>query len=59
MVDPVSGDVLEASTGGPVERVHLENSYHVATLDNDAALIERSVVEFALEVMGGPGTVTA
>jgi len=59
VVDPVSGDVLEASTSGPVERVHLENSYHVATLDNDAALIERSVVDFALEVMGGPGTVTA
>jgi carboxylesterase len=57
VVEPVSGDVLAGSVGGPLERVHLENSYHVATLDWDAALIEERVVEFAAEVMGGPGTV--
>jgi carboxylesterase len=58
VVEPVSGDVLAASVGGPLERVHLENSYHVATLDWDAALIEERVVDFAVDVMGGPGTVT-
>ncbi len=52
VVDPVSGEVLASGVAGPVERVHLENSYHVATLDNDAALIERRVVEFTLEVFG-------
>jgi carboxylesterase len=57
VVDPVSGDVLAGSVGGPLERIHLENSYHVATLDGDAALIEERVVEFAVDVMGGPGTV--
>ena len=58
VVEPVSGDILEQKAGGPVERVHLENSYHVATLDHDAALIEQRVVDFAFEVMGGPGAVT-
>jgi carboxylesterase len=59
VVAPVSGDILEQKVGGPVERVHLENSYHVATLDHDAPLIEQGVVDFAFEVMGGPGAVTA
>jgi carboxylesterase len=57
VVDPVSGDVVAASVGGPLERIHLENSYHVATLDYDAPLIERAVVDFAVEVMGGTGPV--
>jgi carboxylesterase len=55
VVDPVSGDVLEKAVAGPVERVHLERSYHVATLDWDAPLIEQRVVAFASEVLGGPG----
>jgi carboxylesterase len=59
VVDPVSGDVLEAALGGPVERIHLEDSYHVATLDHDAPLIERSVVEFACRVAGPGGPVGA
>ncbi len=54
-VDPVSGDILVREYGGPLERLHLEHSYHVATLDHDAALIEERVVAFALETMGGPG----
>ncbi len=56
VVDPVSGDMLERSVGGPVERIHLENSYHVATLDWDAPLIEEKVADFAFEVLGGAGT---
>jgi carboxylesterase len=56
VVDPVSGDVLERSVAGPVERVHLEKSFHVATLDWDAPLIEQKVVDFATQVLGGPGT---
>lgn len=59
VVDSVSGDELERSAGGPVERVYLERSYHVATLDWDAPLIEDRVVSFALEVLGGPGAVPA
>jgi carboxylesterase len=56
VVDPVSGDILERSVGSPVERVHLEKSFHVATLDWDAPLVEEKVVEFAARVLGGPGT---
>jgi carboxylesterase len=52
VVEPISGDVVAAGVSGPVERVWLENSYHVATLDNDAGLIETRVVEFATSVFG-------
>ncbi len=55
VVDPVSGDVLAGAVGGPLERIFLENSYHVATLDWDAPLLEAAVVEFAGKVLGGPG----
>lgn len=48
VVPPSSSDFLAARVGGPVERVSLENSYHVATLDADAAEIERRAVAFAL-----------
>jgi len=54
-----SGDVFEASVAGPVERVYLERSFHVATLDWDAPLVEQRVVAFAGEVLGGPGAVAA
>jgi carboxylesterase len=59
VVPPESGDVLEQSVGGPVERVFLERSYHVATLDWDAPIIEERVVGFATDVMAGTGTLTA
>jgi len=53
VVEPVSGDVVVDGVSGPVERVWLENSYHVATLDNDAPLIEARVVAFLGSVFGG------
>ena len=59
VVAPESGDVLEAEVGGPVERIFLERSFHVATLDWDAPLIEERVVAFADKVLGGPGAVAA
>lgn len=37
---------------GPISQVWLEDSYHVATLDNDAELIESSIVAFLDEVLG-------
>ena len=54
VVESVSGDVIEQQVSGPIERIWLENSYHVATLDNDAALIEAKVVAFVTSVLGGP-----
>jgi carboxylesterase len=54
--DPVvpaeASDYFCELTGGPFERVTLENSLHVATLDNDAPLVEASVVAFAKRVCG-------
>lgn len=56
VVAPASGDLLERSVSGPVERVFLERSFHVATLDWDAPLIEERVVAFAGGLLGTQGT---
>jgi len=53
VVPPVSSDTLAAGVSGPVERVTLARSYHVATLDYDRELIERETVRFAQRVTGG------
>ena len=47
VVDPAQGDYLAATWGGPVERVILERSYHVATQDYDKDLINERSVAFA------------
>ena len=52
VVPPSNSDLAAGSVGGPVERVTLERSYHVATLDYDAELIEQQAVAFALRVTG-------
>lgn len=54
VVDAASGQALEAGVSGPIERVWLEDSYHVATLDNDAPLIEARVTEFLASLLHGP-----
>jgi len=51
VVPSSSGDVLVAGVSGPVERVWLERSYHVATLDNDAPEIEALTVAFVQGVL--------
>ena len=53
VVPPASSDLLAARVAGPVERVALERSYHVATLDYDAELIEARTVDFATAVTAG------
>lgn len=52
VVPPTDSDHIAAHVSGPVERITLERSYHVATLDHDAELIERSAVDFARRVTG-------
>lgn len=52
VVPSSSGDLLVANVGGPVERVWLERSYHVATLDLDADFVVARTVEFVGEVLG-------
>ncbi len=50
VVEPVSSDHLAASVSGPVERIALERSYHVATLDYDGPLVCEQAVAFARKV---------
>ncbi len=50
VVEPVSSDLVAATVSGPVERVTLERSFHVATLDHDAELIEQRAVDFVRRV---------
>lgn len=54
VVPPAASDQLAAAVSGPVERVTLERSFHVATLDYDKELIERSAVDFARRVTSSP-----
>ena len=46
-----NGDEVVASLGGPVERIWLENSYHVATLDNDRDLVETATLNFLATIL--------
>ena len=46
VVDPSNADHLAETAGSPVERVVLERSYHVATLDYDRDLICERALEF-------------
>ncbi len=50
VVPPSSSDYLAARVSGAVERVMLERSYHVATMDWDAGEIETRTVAFARRV---------
>jgi carboxylesterase len=50
VVAPTDSDVLAAAVSGPVERVTLERSYHVATLDYDGGLVAERAVAFARKV---------
>jgi carboxylesterase len=50
VVPPVSSDILAARVSGPVERVTLARSYHVATIDYDRDEIAARAVEFARKV---------
>jgi carboxylesterase len=52
VVPSSSGDVLVAKVSGPIERVWLERSYHVATLDYDAELVVSRTVDFVRDVLG-------
>jgi carboxylesterase len=47
VVPPENSDVLAAAAQGPVERIWLDRSYHVATIDFDKDEIDRAVVDFA------------
>jgi carboxylesterase len=50
VVEPSNSDHLAATYGGPLERVVLERSYHVATLDYEKDLVFEHVVAYARKV---------
>ena len=53
VVPPSASDLLASRVSGPVERVTLERSYHVATLDWDREELESRAVDFARKVTAG------
>lgn len=53
VVEPKQSEFLVANYGGPVERISLDRSFHVATLDYDKELIIEATVAFAQRVTGG------
>jgi carboxylesterase len=50
VVPPTSADVITTRVSGPVERIDLEKSFHVATIDYDRDLINERSVAFARQV---------
>jgi carboxylesterase len=50
VVPPTDSDALALAVSGPVERITLERSYHVATLDYDKDLIAEHAIAFARKV---------
>ena len=50
VVNPGDSDVIATAVSGPVERLWLEKSFHVATLDYDRAEVESATLEFAQRV---------
>lgn len=53
VVEPRQSEYLAANYGGPIERISLDRSFHVATLDYDKELIVDATVAFAQRVTGG------
>ncbi|MBS1848335.1 MAG: alpha/beta fold hydrolase [Actinobacteria bacterium] len=54
VVPVTDSDFIATTVNGPVERLTMERSYHVATLDFDAELIERTAVAVAKRATGQP-----
>jgi carboxylesterase len=55
VVPPLSGDRLVEGVSGPVERIVLERSFHVATLDFDQDEIEARTVAFVTGLLAPSG----
>ncbi len=55
VVNPADSDLLAAAVSGPVERVTLARSFHVATVDYDRELIREEAVAFAQRSVGSSG----
>lgn len=54
VVEPASARLLKAQVNAPVEEVLLEDSYHVATLDNEKERIFEGSLDFVRQHAGAP-----
>lgn len=52
VVPPSDSDYLAEAVSGPVERISCDDSYHVATIDNDQDLIAEHTLRFIDQVTG-------
>ena len=55
VVSPANGDDIASALGDRCERVWLERSFHVATLDYDGDEIEKRAADFVSRVTGIDG----
>ena len=54
-VPPTDSDIVAAGVRGPVERLALDRSHHMATLDHDAELLFETSARFLDEHVPAPG----
>ena len=54
VLDPYHSDVIAASVSGPVERLRLPRSGHVATLDLDAPMLIDAVLDWVSRALSRP-----
>ena len=54
-----NADLVSSSVQGPVERLLLENSYHMITIDSDRRLLTQRAIDFVKRIGAAPGTASA
>ena len=53
VVDPANSDTIESAVTGPVRRLRLANSGHVAALDLDRSLLCRELLTWLVDLTDG------
>jgi len=56
---PANADLVSSRVRGPVERVLLENSYHMVTIDSDRRLLTTRAIEFVQRIASEPSAATS
>jgi carboxylesterase len=53
-----NADLVSSQVQGPVERLMLEHSYHMVTIDSDRRLLTERVIAFVRRIAGAPAETT-